>query len=208
MDRKEEYTVPQDATNPFEGISTYAGTETPVDASASGSEASEASEAVKETSAKKPASRSTGVARNGSLVKDLPDSKPMPVFPDGYSVQDQYMPDDQSDFTDLSDLNRAINRARKGSFQVKNELARARRNETIREEEYRRAYNRALIGTSGGSADMRKAVSEIATEDKYSDLLVARHVVKELTSLSYALSNDLQTLKTLSDNLRKQMSIL
>lgn len=164
-------------------------------------------------SRKKPAEKaepkaSVGVAYGGKPVNiDLDD--PGPEFPSWPrpNADDNYCPDEEVDYSDLSDLNRAINRTRSMVFRVKNRLQDARHLEVEAGDKYRRALNKQMIGLSGGTVDKRKAIAEFATEDLYTDLLVAQAVVKDITNLSYTLSRELDTLKTLSDNLRKQMSI-
>lgn len=162
---------------------------------------------------KKPAEKaepkaSSGIAYGGRPVNiDLNSPNPSsPSWPqDNYD--DMYCPDEEVDYTDLSALNRDINRTRSMVFRVKNRLQVARRAEVEASDRYRRALNMQMIGLSGGTVDKRKAVAELATEDLYTELLVAQTVVKDITNLSYTLSRELDTLKTLSDNLRKQMSI-
>lgn len=159
-----------------------------------------------EKSAKKAATpRKNTMAMNGKSVgANLPEDPGFPSWPTP-SEDELYVPE-EIDFTDLSNLNREINRARSRSFRVKNQLGFARQHETEVAERYRRAYNRALVSVSGSSAEQRKAFAEIGVEGLYSEVLIAQGVVKELTNLSYAVSKDLDVLKTISDNLRKQLS--
>lgn len=150
----------------------------------------------------------SGVALAGSPV-DLSDfdvPAPFPSWPIGLP-DDDYIPQEEADYGDLAVINRDINRARAMSFRVKNRLAIARHLETEVGDRYRKAFNRQMIGLSGGTEAQRKAIAEVNTEHIYSEYLVAQSVVKDLTNLSYTVSRDLDTLKTLSDNLRKQMSI-
>lgn len=157
---------------------------------------------------KEKAPRATGVALRGSLVNmsDYDAPKQFPGWPSN-TRDDMFIPDEEVDYTDLSTLNRDINRARSMLFRVKNELANARRVEVESALAYRQAYNRAFMGLSGGTEAIRKTMAEVMTEDLYTDLMIAQNIVKEQTSLSYNVSKELETLKTLSDNLRKQMSI-
>lgn len=161
------------------------------------------------TDDKKPAGRKRlGVALAGNPVslEDFDTPAPFPSWPVGIP-DDTYIPQEEADYQDLAVINRDINRARAMSFRVKNRLALARHIETEVGDKYRKAYNRQMIGLSGGNEAQRKAIAEVNTEHIYSDFLVAQSVVKDLTNLSYTVSRDLDTLKTLSDNLRKQMSI-
>lgn len=153
--------------------------------------------------------RSAGVALAGRPVtlEEFDTPKAFPSWPNA-NVDDEYIPYVQeSDYTDLSLLNRDINRTRAMSFRVKNAVAEARREEVEAGDRYRKALNRQLIGLSGGTAEQRKAIAEVLTEDLNTEYLVAETIVKEQISLSYTISRDLETLKTLADNLRKQMSI-
>lgn len=168
--------------------------------------------AKKPVAEKKPAAekkpRSVGVAINGRPVdvNDFSKINAFPSWPQG-NRDDQYIPDEEADYSDLSILNRDINRTRSMLFRVKNSLEQARRYEVEATIKHRQAYNRALVGMSGGTESIRKAIAEIQTEDEYTVLMIAQNMVKEQTSMSYNVSRELETLKTLSDNLRRQMSI-
>lgn len=164
--------------------------------------------ARKKASEKAEPKQSSGIAYGGRPVQidlDAPDPS-FPSWPQA-SQDEMYCPDEEVDYTDISTLNRDINRTRSMVFRVKNRLQDARRVETEASDKYRRALNKQMIGLSGGTVDKRKAIAEFATEDLYTELLVAQTVVKDLVNQSYTLSRDLDALKTLSDNLRKQMSI-
>lgn len=157
--------------------------------------------------AKKSVPRGQTVAQDGRILSSLPPQNDFPMWEENHSPENTFLPDEQFDFTDLSDLNLEINRARARSFRIKNALANARRDETRAAEDYRRAYNRALVSLSGGNAEHRKAMAEIQCEDLYTDKLITEGIVKELVNLSYTVGRDLDTLKTISDNLRKQLSM-
>lgn len=166
--------------------------------------------AAEKTAKKTPAKpRSAGIAMAGRPVhlEEFDTPSDFPGWPKG-NQDDEYIPYVQeADYTDLSLLNRDINRTRAMSFRVKNALAEARREEVEAGDKYRKALNRQLIGLSGGTAEQRKAIAEVFTEDLNTQYLIAQNIVKEQTSLSYTISRDLETLKTLADNLRKQMSL-
>lgn len=163
-------------------------------------------QATKPEAAKPTARTAAKMASEGKIV-NLPEETPVPSWPRSTAPDDSFMPDESLDFTDLTDLNREINRARARSFRIKNALADARRLEAEETERYRRAYNRILVGISGGNAEHRKAMAEIQTEELYTKRMIAESTVKELVNLSYAVSRDLDTLKVISDNLRKQLSM-
>lgn len=166
-------------------------------------------DAEKASTTKPTVKKRGGLAYSGKLV-DAPDMNDYNNYERQWPAlhnDDIYVPDEEVDYQDLSSLNREIMRQRSMSFRVKNRLTEARQEETDTSDIYRRAYNRQLLGLSGGTVEVRKAQAEVATEDLYSDFLVAQTVVKDITNLSYTVSRDLDVLKTLSDNLRKQMSI-
>lgn len=155
----------------------------------------------------KPSGRAGAkVASEGKLV-NLPPQTEVPSWPASGAPDDEFMPNEQIDFTDLTDLNREINRARARSFRIKNAVAEARREEAEAAERYRRAYNRFLVSLSGGNAEHRKALAEIHTEELFTHKMIAESKVKELVGLSYTVGRDLDTLKVISDNLRKQLSM-
>lgn len=187
-------------TNP--SVDPFGGTPAP---STKPEEASLASDVPTESKTRK----TPGVALGGKLYTSdtIPNSNPFPQWktPD---ADDLYVPNEDVDYKDLSDLNRELNRGRARLFRIKQKLDGARREEVVAGDIYRRAYNRQMIGLSGGTEALRKAVAEVNTEDLNAAWVLAQNVVKEYTSLSYNVSRDLDVLKTLCDNLRKEMSMV
>lgn len=150
--------------------------------------------------------RARGMAVNGKTA-DLPAPPPRPTWPGAVSADDDYVPDEQFDAHDLSDVNRELNRCRSRLFRISQALKGAQRNLADAELAYNRAYRRALIAVSGGSAETRKAYAEVQCEQFENDLAVARQVVEELKKRSMDARDDLKAVENLSHNVRAQMDI-
>ena len=147
------------------------------------------------------------IAQDGRKVDiDFENVPPLPPLPTRYSSQDEFMPSEM-DFTELSEINHALNQSRRRAFLIKNDLVNARRYETEISDLYRRHYNRALVSLSGGTVETRRITAELQVEELYSKMMIARHAVEEIKNLSYAVNKDIDILKVLSDNIRKQMSL-
>lgn len=150
------------------------------------------------------------VAYGGKLVdpSDFPE-KQMPSFPNHEDNWDfNYLPDALADYSDISNLNRDINRSRFRLFRANNGLKEAQRNEVSAEIEYRRAHARVMAGLSGGSEKQRTAIADLKTEEEYANYMLAKQVAKEYESLVRQLRVDLDSLAGISHNIRAQMNLM
>lgn len=111
------------------------------------------------------------------------------------------------DYQNFSSLNRAINNRRYHHMRASEILNKAKRLETEAQTAYKSAYNRAILNASGGTDQHRKALAELSTETLYNNWKVAETVVSEVTNTYYTIGRDLEVLRTLSDNFRKQMNL-
>lgn len=131
-----------------------------------------------------------------------------PAFPSwGTPYEDDFVPYQGSDYRELVQINRDLIRNVEESYRVKHLLNKARRDETEKKENYRREYNRALVGLSGSTAETRKAAAEIKCEELYSEVLMASAIVEELKNNSYTIKTSIEVLNTLSNNLRAEMRV-
>lgn len=152
---------------------------------------------------------SSQVAYAGKLVdpSEFPNS-PVPEYPETDTWAFNYLPDAHADYSDISDLNRDINRSRFRLFRANSGLKEAQRQEVSAEIEYRRAHARVMAGLSGGSEKQRTAIADLKTEEEYANYMLAKQVAKEYESLVRQLRVDLDSLAGISHNIRAQMSLM
>lgn len=166
---------------------------------------------VEEDAPKKSPAKKASMAYMGKPFhpEDIPTLPPKPQWTpthdSNYYVEAARV--DNYDFYDMQAVNQAINRARVDIFQAKEAMDAARRELTDAETLHRHAYNRALVGISGGTEKTRVAAAELLTENEYTHLIVARAKFEELKALQYRLSDDLQVLQTLASNMRAQVNL-
>lgn len=148
--------------------------------------------------------RGLAVAGKTPQVPGMP-SLPQWVEPSG--ADETYVPDEEYDANDLSDVNREINRTKSRLFRVGNLLADANRAHAEAVLTYDRQYRRALIGISGGSAETRKALAELQCEDFENDVLVTKQVAERLKELANAVRRELDAVQNQSHNVRAMLGI-
>lgn len=147
----------------------------------------------------------TPVASEGKRV-NAADTPPKPLrFP---AEPTTYIPQEDIDYTDISQLNKDINRVRSALFHSTRELSRAEAREAQAKHLYKSNLNREIIKLSGGSERQRVAIAEIAVEDYYSDFLVAERVRVACENNLRAVRADLSALESLGHNLRAQMQVM
>lgn len=123
------------------------------------------------------------------------------------TIEDQYIPQEIDDFTDLNAATRELLRLRVLLHRVRRQLDDARRSEAEAFAAQKNHYNREFILTSGGTEALRRAYAEIKNEQYMTRLIVAQAVAKEKMELSRTIGKEIEALKTICDNIRKQMSI-
>ena len=114
----------------------------------------------------------------------------------------------QIDITDLSAVNKEINLLRTRIHRLRKELEKANRKAVMAKYQYEQAKKRVLIGLSGGSDKQREAIAELMTEDLLSVAIVCQAVAQEIQQHSRDTRNELDSLKEISNNLRKQIDLL
>lgn len=114
----------------------------------------------------------------------------------------------QIDITDLSAVNKEINLLRTRIHRLRKELEKANRKAVMAKYQYEQAKKRVLIGLSGGSDKQREAIAELMTEELLSISIVCQAVAQEIQQHSRDTRNELDSLKEISNNLRKQIDLL
>ena len=159
---------------------------------------------TKPPNATKSGASTRGVAFGGKAVvlRPMPEAPQWPV----QTVDDAYIPE-EFDASDLSILNREMNRCRARLFRVSQGQKNAQRD--LRESEllYNRNMRRALVRASGGSAEVRKAVAEMECEEFENDVVVKVQIVEELRKRAQDVRDDLKAVENLSHNARAQMAV-
>jgi hypothetical protein len=72
---------------------------------------------------------------------------------------------------------------------------------------YEQEKKRIWIQLSGGSEKTREAMAEIMTQDAYTEFLVANVIADEMAEMSRVLRTELDALKEISNNQRRQIDI-
>jgi hypothetical protein len=154
--------------------------------------------------------RESSLALNGQNIKideiksfSLPPSNEVTIT----SKYENYIPAEDIDYTDLKSINSELSQLRIRLHYVRNELKIAERKATALKYQYDSKKKRLWIGITGGSDKSREAMAELMCEEEYSRYLVAATVAKEITQHSRDMRNDLDTLKEISNNLRRQIDL-
>lgn len=152
--------------------------------------------------------KTTGMARSGQpiLIDSIPPAKDtLPRSPIVSQYAD-YEPD-EIDYNDLSTVNRQLNELRTRLHRIRKEMIKADREFLRARFSYESEKKRIMISISGATANEREAMSELLSEDKYSEMLVAQQVAKELSQHNSALRSELEALRELSMNARRIMDL-
>lgn len=173
--------------------------------SSTGSDAS--AEAVAAKAEKKPpAQRGAGMAAGGAPI-DIPAPPSRPGWPGALSPDEDYIPDEEFDATDLADVNRELNRARARIFRCSQVLKRVQRAQAEAQVDYDRAMRRALVSISGGTSESRRAMAEIKCEEFENRVVIGKQVVEEWKKRCTDARDDLKAVENISHNVRAQIDI-
>jgi hypothetical protein len=118
-----------------------------------------------------------------------------------------YEPEADVDFHDLNNINIEIVRLRVRIHQVRNDFKKAKRIAVHLKYVYEQEKKRIWIQLSGGSEKTREAMAEIMTQDSYTEFLVGDVLANELADMSRVLRTELDALKEISNNQRRQIDI-
>ena len=155
--------------------------------------------------------KTTGIALNGQAITidQFAENHPLPI-PASVTIKSQYedyQPAEDVDYTDLSKVNREIQNLRIRLHRIRIEMKSAERMALKTKYAYDGQRKRILIGLSGGSAGEREAIAELLCEEAYGAFLVASSVAKEITQHSRDLRTELEALREISNNLRRQIDL-
>jgi hypothetical protein len=119
-----------------------------------------------------------------------------------------YEPDTDIDFADLQNINREIVNLRIRLHQVRNDYKNAKRVATHLKYVYESKKKFIWIQLSGGSDKTRESMAEMMCQDEYTEFLVAQTVADEMKDMSTTLRIELDALKEISNNQRRQIDIM
>lgn len=119
-----------------------------------------------------------------------------------------YTSDDITDFSNLAEVNHAINQVKIKKSKVNARLRIARKAAASSKYYYERAKRRQIVTVSGSSDRVRVAMAEIYTEELETEWIVAATEEEELKSLLRNLTKEAEDLKELSYNIRRELDLL
>lgn len=147
-----------------------------------------------------------GMASGGARAS-ISRPAPLPNWPAPRTDEEQYIPEEEFDITDLSEINRQLMRAKSRLFRVSQHQKAAQRDLIDAQLTYRRAFRRCLVMQTGGSAEARKAMAEVQCEGFENAMVVAEQVVEEWKKRAQDSRDDLKAIENLAHNVRAQMAI-
>lgn len=143
----------------------------------------------------------------GGKRTEIPNPQPLPSW-ESTEIQDwQDGADGGVDYSDLTALNKDLQRLRIRMAKIRREMRRAAREATEAKLLYQRALRRALVQQSGGSAESRKASAELLCEDLEADMVMKAQIAEEYNTLFRSVRDDVENAKVVAYNLRALMSI-
>lgn len=156
--------------------------------------------------------KTTGLALDGKAVKvddfsEKPTSLPRAGTVTKLSVWEDYTPGSDIDYTDLQAVNSELSQLRLRLHEVRIALKNVERDVVAYKYAYEAQKKRYMVRLSGGSATEREAMAELLCEDLYTSFLVTQTVAKEISQHSRDMRNDLDALKEISNNLRRQIDL-
>lgn len=108
--------------------------------------------------------------------------------------------------TDMQIVNEQIDKLRIGMYSLYQHVQTAERKLARAKSRYEMTYNRIYLETDDVKTDsQRRAVTDIKCEKLKNRVEVCDAIVKDLRSRSRLMANDLDALKTLSYNMRKEI---
>lgn len=144
----------------------------------------------------------------GSSSIDLPEMvNPFPFEKDYVPQTILSMKIEQvGDYNDMAAINQAIDTVRIAMFKINENLRVAEAKVASAKIAYDRNYNRSYILASDAKTEgVRKAIAQIKSEAYENKLVVRQDIVRELIRRTRLMANELEALKTLSYNVRKEM---
>ena len=148
---------------------------------------------------------------------DWASSQPVivPKMVDPFPLEADYVPQSVlsiqagqvGDYTDVKAINEAIDRVRIAIFRTSEHLRQAEAKETQARIEYERRFNRAYLSTNARTEGIRRAMASMKAESYENRVIVRSQIVKELVRRTRVMANELDALKTLAYNARREMDV-
>ena len=139
----------------------------------------------------------------------------MPNVVNPFPLEDDYVPESIlemqnngqiGDYNDMVAINKSIDQVRLAMFKINEKLRIAEEKVSLSKVEYERKYNREyLLADTAKTSEVRRTIAQIKTEKYENKMLVRQEVVKELVRRTRLMASELEALKTLSYNVRKEM---
>lgn len=123
------------------------------------------------------------------------------------SARKLYDPSQLVDFDDMTEINKSLHQAMVALSQVSDNIGRYDRLLSRAKTVYKRAWSREYIAATDKTDSARKNSADIATESLEDDVIVYTQAKEDLKRIAYDVKTMMQSLQTLSSNLRQQMNI-
>lgn len=138
---------------------------------------------------------------------------PVPVFTDPFPLEKDYVPEEVlisesgqlADYNDMRAVNLAIDKLRIAMYKTSDHLKEAEQRAAKSKLAYDRAFNRSYLLSEGKTDGIRRAIAQIKTEDLENKWRTRDMIVRELNSRLRLMSVELDALKTLAFNMRKEL---
>lgn len=111
------------------------------------------------------------------------------------------------DYHSLETLDVSIRAARKALFVLTDKINEYERKEKAAKIAYDRKYRREYLGSVEKTETAKRARAELKCEELENEWLTMEQLKNELVRLSFSMRTELQTLQTISNNLRQQLKM-
>lgn len=123
-----------------------------------------------------------------------------------FNLSDDYKYSDNIiDYSDLEELNKAINQARVALLRLTEKINKYQIYENKAKKKYERAYNRAYIQSLEKTDSMKRMHASISCEDLENEHFKWEQYRYSLQRSAQAVRSEMEMLNTLSNNLRQQL---
>lgn len=138
---------------------------------------------------------------------------PKIVFTDPFPLSKDYIPEEVlisesgqlTDYNDMRAVNLAIDKLRLAMYKTADHVKEAERRAATSKLTYEREFNRSYLLSEGKTDGVRRAIAQIKTEDLENKWRTRDMIVRELNSRLRLMSVELDALKTLAFNMRKEL---
>ena len=138
---------------------------------------------------------------------------PKLVFTDPFPLSKDYIPEEVlisesgqlTDYNDMRAVNLAIDKLRIAMYKTADHVKEAERRAATSKLTYEREFNRSYLLSEGKTDGVRRAIAQIKTENLENKWRTRDMIVRELNSRLRLMSVELDALKTLAFNMRKEL---